>query len=60
MKHFIFHIILLALVLTVSPALPWHSLGSGPVLTSDLENILFQCLEGTLLSQSEAQNQDGI
>jgi N-acetylneuraminic acid mutarotase len=27
---------------------------------SDLENILFQCLEGTLLSQSEAQNQDRI
>lgn len=33
MKHFILHIILLALVLTVSPAHPWHSLGSGPVLT---------------------------
>ncbi len=33
MKDFILHIILLALVLTVSPALPWHSLGSGPVLT---------------------------
>jgi N-acetylneuraminic acid mutarotase len=27
---------------------------------SDLENILFQCLEGTLLSRSEAQDQDGI